>query len=47
MKTLSDSVLCGLKPRVFYRANDVAKELGIDAQKAASSLRELSKGGGN
>lgn len=45
MKTLSDAVLCGLKPMVFYRAADVAFELHIEPQQAASSLRELSRGG--
>ena len=45
MKTLSDAVLCGLKPKVFYRSMDIAMELHIDPQKAASSLRELSRGG--
>lgn len=45
MKTLPEIVLCGLKPKVFYRAKDLAQEMAIDERQAACGLRELSRGG--
>lgn len=45
MKTLTDSVLCSLKPKTFYRAADLAQEMHIEPEKIQPCLRELSRGG--
>lgn len=44
-KSISDAVLTNLAPRTYYRACDVAKEMGLGTPTVGSALRELARGG--